>query len=105
MAVKREFSSFEDLISQAKTPVLVDFYAEWCGPCRMMGKILDQVKSILKSRLEVVKIDSERYPAIASQYHVQALPTLLLFHHGTVVEHWEGVQPPEVIIERVRHLV
>ncbi|MFN3678397.1 MAG: thioredoxin [Thermosynechococcus sp.] len=104
MATTRQFSSFSDLLATTEKPLLVDFYADWCGPCRMMAPILEQVKQVLKAGVEVVKIDSERYPQLSSQYRVQALPTLILFQRGREVRRWEGVQPPEVLIDAIRRL-
>lgn len=91
MAVKKQFTSFEEMVSQSPIPVLVDFYATWCGPCQMMAKVLEQVGPGLRDRLQIVKIDSDRYPQLASQYGVQALPTLILFKGGRVVDRLEGV--------------
>jgi thioredoxin len=86
MAVKQQFRSFEDVIANSDLPVLVDFYATWCGPCQMMSKILEQVNSELQGQLKIIKIDTDRYPQIASQYQVQALPTLILFKGGKSVD-------------------
>jgi thioredoxin len=98
MAVKKQFSSFQDLLLEAKVPVLVDFYATWCGPCQIMTPILEQVGIHLKNRLQVVKVDADRYPGLASQYQVQALPTLVLFKNGQPVDRIEGVmQAPQLI--------
>jgi thioredoxin len=98
MAVKKQFSSFQDLLDNSPTPVLVDFYATWCGPCQMMAPILDRVGAEMRDRLQIVKIDSDRYPSLASQYHIQALPTLVLFKNGSPVDRIEGVvQAPQLI--------
>ena len=105
MAVKKQFSSFEDLLSGSDVPVLVDFYATWCGPCQMMAPILDQVNAQLKGRLQVVKIDSDKYPQLASQYQIHALPTLVLFKNGQPVDRIEGVLPAEQIIQRLQAVV
>jgi thioredoxin len=105
MAVKKQFSSFEDLLSGSDVPVLVDFYATWCGPCQMMAPILDQVNAQLKGRLQVVKIDSDKYPQLASQYQIHALPTLVLFKNGQPVDRIEGVLPAEQILLRLQALV
>jgi thioredoxin len=105
MAVKKQFNSFEDLISGSDVPVLVDFYATWCGPCQMMAPILDKVNTQLKGRLQVVKIDSDKYPQLASQYQIHALPTLVLFKNGQPVDRIEGVLPAEQIIQRLQGLV
>lgn len=105
MTVKKQFSSFEDLLSGSDVPVLVDFYATWCGPCQMLAPILDQVNAQLKGRLQVVKIDSDKYPQLASQYQIHALPTLVLFKNGQPVDRIEGVLPAEQILLRLQALV
>jgi thioredoxin len=98
MAVKKQFSSFQELLSNTQVPVLVDFYATWCGPCQMMAPILEQVGVQLKDRLQVVKIDTDKYPALASQYQIHALPTLVLFKNGEPIERIEGVvQTPQLV--------
>ncbi len=79
MAVKKQFSSFQEMLESSSQPVLVDFYATWCGPCQLMAQILDQVNIQMGNQLQIVKIDSDKYPVLASQYGVQALPTLVLF--------------------------
>jgi thioredoxin len=98
MATKKEFNSFEEMLSGSDLPVLVDFYADWCGPCQMMVPILEQVNSQLKDSLRIVKIDTEKYTDLASKYQISALPTLVLFKQGQPVERIEGVmQTPELI--------
>ncbi|NCJ06601.1 thioredoxin [Synechococcales cyanobacterium C] len=102
MATKKQFNSFEDMLSAAEHPVLVDFYASWCGPCRMIVPILNQVQALLKGKLQVVKIDTDAYPQLASQYDIHALPTLVLFKQGEPVNRIEGVLPAESIIDHLR---
>jgi thioredoxin len=101
MAIKQQFNSFEDVIANSDLPVLVDFYATWCGPCQMMAKILEQVGSELQGQLKIIKIDTDRYPQIASQQQVQALPTLVLFKSGQPVDRLEGVLTAEQLIDRI----
>ncbi|MEH2403913.1 thioredoxin [Nostoc sp.] len=91
MATKKQFNSFEEMLSASEVPVLVDFYADWCGPCQMMVPILEQVNAQLKDRLQIVKIDTEKYTDLASKYEISALPTLVLFKQGQPVERIEGV--------------
>jgi len=105
MAVKKQFSNFHELLSGSETPVLVDFYATWCGPCQMMASILEQVNGQMKHQLKVVKVDTDKYPQIASEYQIQALPTLVLFKQGQPVERIEGVVPAEQLIQRLQGLV
>ncbi|MCU0541021.1 MAG: thioredoxin [Oscillatoriaceae cyanobacterium Prado104] len=102
MAVQKQFSSFEELLSTSDVPVLVDFYATWCGPCQMMAPILEQVSGQLKDRLMVVKIDSDKYEQLASQHHIYALPTLVLFKNGAEVDRIEGVIQAAQLIDRMQ---
>ncbi|MGK7877876.1 MAG: thioredoxin [Xenococcaceae cyanobacterium] len=105
MAVKKKFSSFQELLTGSDLPVLVDFYATWCGPCQMMAPILEQVGAQMKNRLQVVKIDTEKYPRLASQYHIEALPTLVLFKNGRPVERIEGVMDAPQLIQYLQSLL
>jgi thioredoxin len=105
MAIKQQFSNFAELISNSDVPVLVDFYAAWCGPCQMMAPILEQVNDRLKSQLKIVKIDTDKYPQLASQYQIHALPTLVLFKQGQPVERIEGVVPAPNLIEHLQTLI
>jgi thioredoxin 1 len=74
-------SKFNDLI-QGETPLLVDFHAEWCGPCKMLSPIIKEVKSEFGDLLNFIKIDIDKNPQAASHYHVRGVPTLILFHTG-----------------------
>jgi thioredoxin len=102
MATKQQFSSFADMLSQSEVPVLVDFYATWCGPCQLMAPILQQVSQQLKGRLKVVKIDTDRYPQLASAHQIHALPTLVLFKNGQPIDRIEGVQMAEQLVQRIQ---
>ncbi|MEO6862452.1 MAG: thioredoxin [Microcoleus sp.] len=102
MAVQKQFNSFEELLSSSELPVLVDFYATWCGPCQMMVPILEQVSDQTKDKLMVVKIDTDKYEQLASQHHIYALPTLVLFKNGVEVDRIEGVLQPAQLIDRLQ---
>lgn len=105
MAVKKQFSSFQELLNNAQVPVLVDFYATWCGPCQIMAPILEQVGAHLKNNLQVIKIDTDRYPGLATQYQIQALPTLVLFKNGQPVDRIEGVMQASQLIGHLQRLL
>ncbi|NEO75257.1 MULTISPECIES: thioredoxin [Moorena] len=105
MAVKKQFKTFQELLSGSDVPVLVDFYAIWCGPCQMMAPILEQVNAELKDRLKVVKIDTDKYPQLASQYGIEALPTLVLFKNGQPQQRIEGLRPAEDLIQLLQPLI
>ncbi|CAI5963584.1 unnamed protein product [Closterium sp. NIES-64] len=98
------FSSFDDLIHSSDL-VLVDFYATWCGPCKHMAGVLQSLSHRLLASVKIVKIDTEKYPALASQYGITALPTIVLFRHGSPVDRIEGILPPEELILRLSSLL
>ena len=102
MTTKKQFNSFEEMLSGSDLPVLVDFYADWCGPCQMMVSILEQVNNQLKDRLRIVKIDTEKYANLASQYQISALPTLVLFKQGQPVDRIEGVMEAQQLVENLK---
>jgi thioredoxin len=99
MATDKDISNLEQALAAAEKPLLVDFYATWCGPCRMLEPILKQVEALLSQKVQVIKIDTDQYPELASQYDVHALPTLVLFKNGNPVDRMEGVLPAEGIVE------
>jgi len=102
MAVKKKFSSFQELLASTQVPVLVDFYATWCGPCQIMAQIIEQVNSQISNRLQVVKIDTDKYPGLASEYGIEALPTLVLFKNGQPVDRIEGVLQAPQLMQRLQ---
>ncbi len=81
---------FETIIDQ-DTPVLVDFYADWCGPCQMMAPVLKEVAQEMGDKVKVIKIDVDKNQPIAQRFGVRSIPTLILFKNGKVVENRAGV--------------
>lgn len=82
--------TFNDLINDEK-PVLVDFYADWCGPCKMMAPILQEFSRDMAGKVKVIKVDVDRNPSAAMSYQIQGVPTLILFQNGKAVWRQSGV--------------
>lgn len=84
--------SFKELI-QGDTPVLVDFYADWCGPCKQQAPILKQLTERVGDKVRVIKIDVDKAQAAAQQYQIRSIPTMIMFKDGKIVWRQSGVQP------------
>ncbi|MGB5189919.1 thioredoxin [Robiginitalea sp.] len=96
--------SFNTLI-QSETPVLIDFYADWCGPCKMLSPILKEVKAELGDRIKVLKIDVDSNAAIAGRYQIRGVPTMILFKEGQIRWRKSGVLPKKTILEELEPLL
>lgn len=94
-------SSFNDIIN-SDTPVLVDFFADWCGPCKMLAPILNEVKKDLGEGVKIIKIDVDKNQPLAAKYQVRGVPTMLLFKKGKQVWRQSGVLQKNEIIKIIK---
>jgi thioredoxin 1 len=97
-------ANFASEVQNSTVPVLVDFWAEWCGPCRMLAPILDQIATEKAGVLKVAKVDVDSQPAIAAQFNIRAMPTLLFFKGGEVKDTVVGVQSKDALIRKFEAL-
>jgi thioredoxin 1 len=85
-------SNFNDEVLKSTTPVLVDFWAEWCGPCKMLGPVLDELATEYGGKVKIAKVNIDDHQNLAAQYRVTAIPTLLVFKNGQVMEQMVGAK-------------
>jgi thioredoxin 1 len=92
-------ASFQaDVLSSAK-PVLVDFWAEWCGPCRMVSPILDEIAAEYGDKIDIVKVNVDNEPGLAQQYGITGIPALQVFQNGAMVKSMVGAKPKAVLVK------
>ena len=96
--------TFNDIIN-GDTPVLVDFFAEWCGPCKLMGPVLHEVKKHTGDRATILKIDIDKVPYYTQLYNVMSVPTLIIFKKGKIVWRKSGVAPAKEILQQLNVLI
>lgn len=94
-------SEFDEQVLQADTPVLVDFWADWCGPCKMIAPSIDELAEELDGKVKFTKVDVDENPDIAMKYGIRGIPTLLVFKDGAPVDQLVGAHPKATIKKRL----
>jgi len=94
-------SNFNDKVLKSSTPVLVDFWAEWCGPCKMIGPIVDEIATEYDGRVVVGKLDADQHGSVLQRYGIMGIPTLILFKNGEAVVRITGYQPKQQIVSKL----
>lgn len=98
-------ADFESEVLEAKVPVLVDFYADWCGPCRAIAPVMDRLADTYAGRAKIVKINVDDESALAGQFNVRSIPALMFFVAGQLVARTDGAPPPAAIAQALDQLI
>ena len=101
MALEITDASFDEVVLKSDKPVLVDFWAAWCGPCRMVGPIIEEISSEYEGKAIVGKVDVDAHQEFAAKYGVRNIPTVLLFKDGEVVDKQVGVAPKSTYTQKI----
>lgn len=104
MSFKFTDANFQEEALESNIPVIVDFYADWCGPCKMMAPIIDQLATEYEGKVKIGKVNTDENRAIASKYNIMSIPTIIFIKDGEVVETTVGALPKQVLEEKIATL-
>lgn len=102
MALQLTDSNFKDTVLNANQPVLVDFWAEWCGPCKLIGPVIEELSTELEGQAVIGKLNVDENPQVSVDYGIRSIPTLLIFKNGEIVDRHVGVAPKDVILKKLQ---
>jgi len=105
MAIEVNDANFEEVVLQSDIPVLVDFWAEWCGPCRMVAPLVEQLSEEYKGKAVIAKMDVDSNPAIPAKFGIRNIPTILFFKGGQQVDKQVGAVPKTVLAQKIDALL
>ena len=105
MALEATDGNFDELVLKSDKPVIVDFWAEWCGPCRMVGPIVEEVGVEYEGKAVVAKVDVDSNPGITAKYGIRNIPTILFFKNGDVADKQVGAAPKSTIVNKLDALL
>ncbi len=105
MTIELTDSNFEETVIKSNKPVLVDFWAEWCGPCRMVAPVVHELSDEYKGKVVFGKVDVDNNNGVASKYGIRNIPTILFFKNGQVVDKLVGAVPKKQFVEKIDKLI
>ena len=105
MATQVTEATFDEVVLKSDKPVLVDFWAEWCGPCRMIGPIVEEIGEEYTGKALVVKVDVDNNPGISGKYGIRNIPTILFFKNGEIADKQVGAVPKSALVNKLNALL
>jgi len=105
MALEITDANFEEIVLKSDKPVIIDFWAVWCGPCRMVGPIVEEIGKEYEGKAVVGKVDVDNNPGVSSKFGIRNIPTILFFKNGEIVDKQVGAVPKQVIVNKLEALL